>query len=80
MTPRIKVTGYIDTDDIHGEMIDVDNPTGLSDEGFDSFTSGKDGNLAIAELDDLSFELEEDEDDEDSLAEFSDRVEEAHNQ
>lgn len=65
MTPRIKVTGYVDTDDLHGEAIDLENPTGLSESGLKSFTEGRDGAMAIMELDELNFTLVEDDEDDD---------------
>lgn len=34
---KIKVTGYMDTDDMPEEYVDLDNETGLSEAGFDRF-------------------------------------------
>lgn len=32
---RIKVTGYLDTDDLDAEHVDTSHETGLSQEGFE---------------------------------------------
>jgi hypothetical protein len=36
---RIKVTGYVDTDDLNEDMVDLDHPTGLTAEGFDDLNA-----------------------------------------
>lgn len=46
---RIKVTGYLDEDDLSPEHLDSEHEMGLSTEGFD-FWAG-----VFLELDDISF-------------------------
>lgn len=50
----IKVTGYIDTDMINADEVDVDHPTGLSNHGFESGIGGTLREL----LDDLELEIQ----------------------
>ena len=54
---RIKFTGYIDLDTLDPEDIDMDDPTGLSSTGYDRITSIGGELVPIAELEDLSVEL-----------------------
>ena len=54
---RIKFTGYIDLDTLDPEDIDMDDPTGLSSSGYDRITSIGGELVPIAELEDLSVEL-----------------------
>lgn len=56
--PRIKITGYINTDDLGASEIDLDHPTGLSAEGYDVYT-GPDGVFQVSDLEDLEVELED---------------------
>lgn len=49
---RIKVTGYIDTDNLLPEAVDLEHETGLTDKGFLTLSN----NLG---LEDAEFELEE---------------------
>ena len=42
MTKRIKITGYIDINDLEEEYVDLDDPSGLSPVGFDSILAGDD--------------------------------------
>lgn len=53
MAKRIKVTGYLNPDDMDPDDVDLDHEMGLSSEGFDRYAS----QLA---LDDITFELEDD--------------------
>lgn len=59
--PRIKVTGYINTDDLDADMVDLNNSTGLSTLGFEELQGMHDVNTAlpISSLEDLEFELQE---------------------
>jgi hypothetical protein len=79
MTPRIKVTGYLDVDEYPGALID------LSEEGFNAFTDGRESSTPIGELDELSFEVEDEDEDEDDdfdvspvVKELSDALDKAH--
>jgi hypothetical protein len=85
MTPRIRVIGYLDVDEYPGALIDLDNPTGLSEEGFNAFTDGRESSTPIGELDELSFEVEDEDEDEDDdfdvspvVKELSDALDKAH--
>lgn len=57
---RIKVTGYIDTDDLPPEHVDLSHEMGLSNKGFEAFGVGPSihGNGVSAGLDDVEFEKE----------------------
>jgi hypothetical protein len=48
---RIKVTGYIDTDDLAPDDVDLSHEMGLSDKGYL-------GQINSLPLDDVEFELE----------------------
>ena len=52
---RIKVTGYLETDDLDPEEVDETHETGLSEEGYLRYSSG----AYPLRLDDLEFEVEE---------------------
>ena len=56
---RIKVTGYVDTDDLNSGDVDLTDGTGLSSEGFDNLIAGENGRpLKLTDLDDIQVELE----------------------
>lgn len=46
---RIKVTGYLDTDDMDIEDVDLDHEMGLSSEGFEKWSN------TLGMLDDIEF-------------------------
>jgi len=48
---RIKITGFIDTDDLDDEDVDLEDKTGLTSEGFDKINQE-------FELADLRIELQ----------------------
>lgn len=48
---RIKVTGYINTDDVDDDLIDLEHPTGLSEDGLMQLSDE-------IELDDMTFTLQ----------------------
>lgn len=56
MARIIKVTGYISVNDLEPEEIDLESPTGLSEEGFENMMNG----LSETSVNDVSFELGED--------------------
>lgn len=49
---RIKVTGYIDTDDLDPSEVDLSHEMGLSSEGYERYSTRP------VMLDDVEFELE----------------------
>ena len=55
---RIKVTGYIETEDAPPEILDLGHPMGISDEAYLEFTSN--GGRTLPYLSELEFELVED--------------------
>ncbi len=59
MTKRIKITGYIDIDDLEEEYVDLDDPTGLSAEGFEAIMIGEGPPFIIADLQENDAVLEE---------------------
>ena len=50
---RIKVTGYIDTDNLEPDLVDLAHETGLSEDGYIDVSRRLD-------LDDVEFELGDD--------------------
>ena len=50
---RIKVTGYIDTDELNPEYVDTSHASGLSNTGYDQLCK----DMMNAGLDDAEFEL-----------------------
>ena len=56
----IKVTGYIDTDGLPLDQIDLNHEMGLSTEGFEQLSGITTGQSAfsLSSLEDLEFELE----------------------
>lgn len=57
--PRIKVTGYIHTEDLDPEDVDLDDTSGLSSDGFDNLVTGENGRpLSLADLEDIELHLE----------------------
>lgn len=59
---RIKVTGYINVEDLETHEVDLTDPTGLSAEGYDNVRLGNDERPAysLSSLEDVEIELEED--------------------
>lgn len=56
---RLKITGYIDTDDLGPGDVDLDHPTGLSSEGYDNLITGENGiPLKLTDLEDVEIEKE----------------------
>lgn len=58
---RLKITGYIDVDEIEAQHLDLQHPTGLTAEGYDGLIMGDvDGvyPLSLSSLDDLDTSLE----------------------
>ena len=51
---RIKVTGYLNTEDMQADHIDLENKMGVSSDGFDYYCM----EMMNAGLDDTDFELE----------------------
>lgn len=51
---RIKVTGYMDTDNYDEDQIDLSDPTGLAESAYLAYASG---HRALF-LEDIEFELE----------------------
>lgn len=57
---RIKVTGYIDSEDLDPEDVDLSDPTGFSEEGHLKHVVGEDGRaLALTDLEDVDTEVVE---------------------
>jgi hypothetical protein len=54
---RIKITGYLDTEEMDSEDVDLGHPTGLSTKGYDDVTS-MEGTLRVSELEDIEVRLE----------------------
>jgi hypothetical protein len=55
---RIRVTGYLDTDDLDQDHVDLGHETGLSGRGDQEITSVfGDAQVRISELEDLKLEL-----------------------
>lgn len=55
---RIKITGYLETDDLDSDQLDLSDSTGLSAEGYDNLITGEDGApLQITGLNDVEVEL-----------------------
>jgi hypothetical protein len=55
---RIRVTGYLDTDDLDPDHVDLGHETGLSGRGDEAITSVfGDAQVRISELEDLKLEL-----------------------
>lgn len=59
---RIKITGYVDVDDLDPSLVDLNHESGLSSEGFDALGSGNglDHFQAGKSLNDVETELVED--------------------
>ncbi|MCY4726684.1 hypothetical protein NYO98_10380 [Nocardioides sp. STR2] len=55
--PRIKVTGYLDTDDLDPEHVDTSHEMGLSTAGYEHMI-GADGSRGLG-LDDVEFQIED---------------------
>lgn len=60
MGARLKVTGYVDIDDLDPEHVDLDHPTGLTAEGYDALIVGDEGQqqLTLGSLGDIQTEIE----------------------
>lgn len=58
---RIKITGYVDTDDLNPEDVDLEHEMGLSSEGYDNLVTGENGRpLSLTALEDVEVTLESD--------------------
>lgn len=56
---RLKITGYIETDELDPEYVDPDHPTGLTSEGYDNLIGGEMGlPLKLTDLEDVEVEVE----------------------
>lgn len=57
---RIKFTGYLDTDDLEPEHVDLGNSSGLSEKGYDDLLSafGDGPGIKLSDLMDPGTELE----------------------
>jgi hypothetical protein len=53
---RIKVTAYMDPDDLNEEYVDLDHDMGLSNDGYE-FYAGVTGETPLGPLGDIEFEL-----------------------
>lgn len=56
MSERIRVTGYLNVDDLPAAHIDLNDPTGLSPAGYESVTD-PDTRYTLADLEDLELRL-----------------------
>jgi hypothetical protein len=54
---RIKIMGYIEVEELDDEYLDLEDPTGLSKEGYDQIVRDVDGNWSIDDLVDVEVEL-----------------------
>lgn len=55
---RIKFTGYLDTDDLEPEQVDLGHKTGLSEQGYLDLVQGEGGAaLSLSALDDVDSEI-----------------------
>lgn len=58
MSRRIKVTGYLNPDDMDPTEVDLVHPTGLTEKGTDNVTSCfSDTPYKVADLEDIEVEL-----------------------
>jgi hypothetical protein len=55
---RIKVTGYLNTEDMEPEDLDPDHSSGLSESGYDKVTTYGQVTYQIADLEDIELEVE----------------------
>lgn len=57
---RIKVTGYLDTDEMDEDHVDLNHETGLSEKGTDAASSVFYNGVPykLTDLEDIEFELE----------------------
>jgi len=58
---RIKVTGYMETDGMNPEFVDLSHETGLSNKGYEAMSgaSGEQFDYDLSSLDDLQTEVVE---------------------
>lgn len=63
---RIKVTGYLDTDNLPDEFLDSSSPDGLSLEGYEAIVGinpieglENEGNHTLGDLEDIDMTLED---------------------
>lgn len=59
--PRLKITGYIDTDSLRADEVDLDHETGLSSHGYETLVQdihGTDASLNLRLLEDVEVEVE----------------------
>jgi hypothetical protein len=57
MAQRIKVTGYLEIEDLDEDQVDLDDETGLSLEGYQGVLSGGPKGLGLGDLVDIDIEL-----------------------
>lgn len=59
---RIKVTGYMNVDEINPDFVDLDHATGLTDEGYGALTgmTTRQFDYSLSGLEDLETEVVED--------------------
>jgi hypothetical protein len=56
---RLKITGYIDTNELEEGEVDEMSPTGLSEEGYMNLVNGENGQpLSLADMHDVSIRVE----------------------
>lgn len=56
---RIKITGYLDTEELDAEHVDLDDKTGLSEAGYEAVTTYEgQPPYKIADLTDVEVELQ----------------------
>ncbi len=61
MGKRIQITGYIDTDMLHEDDVDLDDSTGLSVGGYERIIQGiGTESIPVADLDNIEVELLDD--------------------
>jgi hypothetical protein len=57
--PHIKVTGTLDTDELPANYVDLDHPSGLTEEGHEAlFSIFSDETWKLSDLQDVDSELE----------------------
>jgi hypothetical protein len=56
---RLRVTGYINTEDLDPGQLDPDHSTGLTDEAYSDLVYDEDGGaLKLSDLEDVDIEVE----------------------
>lgn len=55
---RIKITGYVESDDLDPEHVDLTHSTGLTEDGYLDLVAGEQGKpLKLTDLDDVETEV-----------------------